>query len=119
MKSSLLIICLFFCYSLQAQQTTVTTGGKAVGGNGSTTYSVGDLIIPANSGPGGSVGSGIQIPFEVSLVTALPNTQLILSASVFPNPASNSVRLKIGDPFLNNYQFFYMMHLGICSSQHK
>lgn len=108
MKSGLLTICfLFLCSNLiHAQQSTVTTGGKAVGVNGSTTYSVGDLIIPANSGPGGSVGSGIQIPFEISLVTALPNTELILSASVFPNPTSNSVRLKIGDPFLNNYYFF-------------
>ena len=108
MKSSLLTICLliFSCCLLQAQQATVTTGGKATGANGSTTYSIGELIIPSSSGSGGSLGSGLQIPFEISLVTALPNTELIISASVFPNPTRNSVRLKIGDPFLKSYQFF-------------
>lgn len=108
MKSSLIALLLFFfyCFTVQAQQTTVTTGGKATGANGSTTYSIGELIIPSNSGTGGSVGSGLQIPFEISLITSLPTIDLIISASVFPNPTANSVSLTIGDPSLNNYWFY-------------
>lgn len=108
MKGYLLFfLFLFFtCYTLKAQQSTVTSGGKAIGANGSTTYSVGELIIPGSTGPGGSLAGSLQLPYEISLVTALPRIDMILSASVFPNPATNTIQLKIGDPFLNSYRYF-------------
>ncbi len=107
MKSHLLIIhfLLLFCYTLHAQQSTVTSGGKAIGVNGSMSYSVGELIIPESKGPGGSLSGGLQSPYEISLITSLPRIDMILSASVFPNPATNKIQLKIGDPFLSSYRY--------------
>lgn len=110
MKRYLLTIKILLLFSniLSAQQSTstMTAGGKATGATGSTTYSIGELVIPNNTGPGGSVGSGTQNPFEISIVTALPRIDLILVASVFPNPATSSVQLKIADPLLNGYTYF-------------
>lgn len=96
---------LLFSHSLNAQQSTVTSGGKATGTNGSMSYSVGELIIPDSKGPGGSLSGGLQSPYEISIITSLPRIDMILSASVFPNPATNKVQLKIGDPFLNSYRY--------------
>ena len=107
MKSYLLIIHLLFfsCHLLHAQQNTATSGGKATGINGSITYSVGELIIPESKGPGGSLSGGLQSPYEISVITALPRIDMILSASVFPNPTANKIQLKIGDPYLNSYRY--------------
>ncbi|QNA44580.1 T9SS type A sorting domain-containing protein [Lacibacter sediminis] len=107
MKSRLLIIPLLLLSfsALHAQQHTVTTGGKATGINGSVTYSVGELIIPDSKGPGGSLSGGLQLPYEISVITSLPRIDMILSASVFPNPTTNTVQLKIADPFLSSYRY--------------
>lgn len=107
MKSPLLIIHLLLLSfsALHAQQQTVTTGGKATGINGSVTYSVGELIIPDSKGPGGSLSGGLQLPYEISVITSLPRIDMILSASVFPNPTTNTVQLKIADPFLSSYRY--------------
>ena len=112
MKSYLLIIhfLLLSVCTLQAQQNTVTSGGKAIGINGSVTYSVGELIIPDSKGPGGSLSGGVQSPYEISVITALPRIDMILSASVFPNPTTNAIQLKIGDPFLSSYR--YLLYEG-------
>jgi hypothetical protein len=98
-------LCLFLT-GLQAQQTTTTSGGNASGDGGSVSFSVGQMVYTTHTTTGGSVAQGVQQPYEISVVTAIENTENItLACSVYPNPATDFVILKI-----ENYQINHLAY---------
>ncbi|MFA5972522.1 MAG: T9SS type A sorting domain-containing protein [Lentimicrobiaceae bacterium] len=81
---------------LHAQEAVPVTGGNASGSGGSVSYSVGQVVYSTNTGTGGSVAQGVQQPFEISIVTALEETEgITLQCSVYPNPSADFVILKV------------------------
>jgi len=81
---------------LLAQETLPAAGGNAAGSGGSVSYSVGQVVYITNSGTNGSVAQGVQQPFEISLITGLEDVKGInLTVSVYPNPATEFVTLKV------------------------
>lgn len=98
MKTILLFILTMGCISLLAQQTVSSAGGNAAtGGGGTVSYTVGQVAYTTiTDGVNGSMAQGVQQPYEISVVTALEEANYIsLEFSVYPNPATDYMILKI------------------------
>ena len=82
---------------LQAQESINSTGGNASGGGGTVSYSIGQVVYTTNTSVAyGSVAQGVQQPFEISVITAIKQAQdITLVCSVYPNPASDFLTLKV------------------------
>lgn len=80
---------------LHAQENTVVTGGEAAGAGGTVSYSVGQVVYTTATGTNGSVAQGVQQPFEISVTTGINETSINLELSVYPNPTTNFLSLKV------------------------
>ena len=108
---ALVLFCLFvFGFTIQAQNTIPASGGNASGGGGTVSYSVGQIgYITNTSVSSGSVAQGVQQPFEISVITAIEQAEdITLVCTVYPNPASNFLTLKVEnyDKESLSYQLF-------------
>jgi hypothetical protein len=84
------------CALLQSQSTIPATGSDATGTGGSVSYSVGQVVYTTNTGTNGTVSQGVQQPYEISVVTVIAEARDIsLEISVYPNPASDFLTLKV------------------------
>lgn len=82
----------------QAQQSPTATGGSASGTGGSVNYSVGQIAYTTHFSATGSVAQGVQQPYEISVVTSIKEGNNIhLNLSVYPNPTSDFLTLKVDD----------------------
>jgi hypothetical protein len=66
-----LIIGLFLCSFLNAQESVNTASGNASGSGGSVSYSVGEIVYTTNAGDNGAVAQGVQQAYEISAVTGI------------------------------------------------
>ena len=111
MKQQRKILSIFFllgfCIAIvQGQQTIPATGGNASGSGGSVSYTVGQILNSSISGSNGTVVQGVQQPYEISVVTALRNTEDIsLKCSVYPNPTAGITKLVFESPDFENLRF--------------
>lgn len=81
---------------LQAQESVNSTGGITLGSGGSVSYSVGQVSFQTHKGTNGSVAEGVQQPYEISVVTTVEEATVInLSVSVYPNPTTDFLILKV------------------------
>ncbi len=95
-KLFLLFVALALNLIVNAQETILTSGGEILGNEGIVSYSVGQIVFSSNNTPNGSVSQGIQQPYEISIVNKIENTEFInLFATVFPNPTTDYIILKI------------------------
>jgi hypothetical protein len=107
----LLSASLFF--NLQAQNTHQTISSasatvKVIGG--SVAFTIGQLSCITVSNSSGSIAVGIQQPFEIEVIDALPEIKAIdLSANMFPNPTSNSLMLKIDGFYLEDKNLYLQL----------
>jgi hypothetical protein len=91
---------------VQGQEVIPSTGGNAGGSGGSVSYSAGQILYSTISGSNGTVAQGVQQPYEISIVTAIKNTEGInLECSVFPNPTSGFAKLVFKSPDYENMSF--------------
>ena len=111
-QKKLTIILLLLCFGLtkvQAQEAVMTSGGDASGSGGSASYSIGQIVYTTNTGTNGSVAQGVQQPFEISVVASIEEAKgITLKCSVYPNPATDYLMLKIENFDLStlNFQLF-------------
>ena len=101
MKTNTLILFLAFLLSFSANAQTVhqvlsATGGDATGTGGSVAYSVGQIVYTTHTGTTGSVAQGVEQAYEIYSV-GIKETTLNISLSVFPNPTSDFLTLKVED----------------------
>jgi hypothetical protein len=80
---------------LHAQQTVTTTGDEATGTGGTASYSVGQVVYTTNTGTNGSVAQGVQQPYEISTTVGINETTINLELSVYPNPTTDFLTLKV------------------------
>jgi hypothetical protein len=90
---------------LQAQETVPATGGDATGAGGSSSYTVGQVVYTTNTGTNGSVAQGVQQPYEISTTVGINETSINLELSVYPNPTTNYLQLKVESEKLENLNF--------------
>jgi len=98
-----------FVMTIDAQNTITTTGGNVSASGGSVSYTVGQIANGTLSGANGIVTQGVQQPYEISVVTAIRNTEDInLKCIVYPNPTSGIAKLVFESPDFDNvrYQLF-------------
>jgi hypothetical protein len=108
MKNKLLYLFLsFFSYYLSAQEAVVATGSNATG-NGTVSYTVGQLSTATQVGTNGIVVNGVQQ--NISLFTLSILTPEKLEALTYPNPAKDFVIISFNQLLLENMTFvFYDM----------
>ncbi len=92
LKKGGVIVFLFFS-ALQitnAQEAIPASGGNASGDGGSVSYTIGQVVYSSNSGDNGSVGEGVQQPYEIFVITGSDQLQSVtLSFKAFPNPTTD------------------------------
>ena len=79
---------------VKAQQSANAAGGDATGSGGSVAYSVGQVVYTSNNSPSGTVSQGVQQAYEIYSV-GIKETELNISLSVFPNPTSDYLTIKV------------------------
>jgi hypothetical protein len=95
---TILIACCIFGpgTAIQGQNTVSASGGNASGSGGSVSYTAGQIFYNTISGSNGTAAQGVQQPYEISVVTALENTEgITLEYLVYPNPTSGLIKLII------------------------
>ena len=100
-----IIITLICSVGLQAQETVPATGGDATGAGGSSSYTVGQVVYTTNTGTNGSVAQGVQQHYEISIVIGIEQLDAIVEMSVFPNPTTYNLNLKIVSEKLENLSY--------------
>lgn len=92
-----------------AQETMLSSGVNAYGTGGSASCSVGQVVFVSNNGTNGFVSQGVQQPFEISMLTGIEQTNgITLQYSVYPNPTSHIIKLKIENfPVQNGAYLLY------------
>jgi hypothetical protein len=103
----LIALCLFgYGTILQAQYTIPATGGNATGAGGAVSYTIGQIVYTTISGTTGIITQGVQQPFEILVVTGIEEVKdIILEISVYPNPATGHVKLKVGNYDIDNLSY--------------
>ena len=79
-----------------SHQVLSASGGDATGSGGSVAYSVGQIVYTTSTGTTGSVAQGVEQAYEIYSV-GIKETALNISLSVFPNPTSDFLTLKVED----------------------
>ncbi len=99
MKQKKTITCITFLIlglgGLHAQETIPAAGGDATDVGGSLSYAVGQVVYTTKTGTNGSTAQGVQQPYEISTTLGINETSINLVMSVYPNPTTNYLNLKI------------------------
>jgi hypothetical protein len=91
--------------NLLAQQGTSASGADASGSGGTASYTIGQTDYSTASGSGGIITQGIQQPYEIFIVTGIEEKSIDLTASVYPNPTTDFVLLKVENSISANFTF--------------
>lgn len=98
-KSTILLVFMLFLIivSTKAQETIPATGGEASGGGGTSSYTIGQMVYTTHTGTDGyTLAQGVQQPYEISVVSAIPETEKPgLTLWVYPNPANGFITVKV------------------------
>ncbi len=109
MKTTLFNLSVFalLCFggtNIYAQEATVASGGEATGTGGTVSYSIGQVSYITNTGSNGTIGEGVQQPFEIQTLDVKENFkqfELIL----YPNPTRENLNLNTGELDLSNVDY--------------
>jgi hypothetical protein len=94
-----------------AQQGVSTAGGEATGAGGTVSYTIGQVTYSNFSGNEGSINQGVQQPYEINSMPAGEDKyEINPELSIYPNPATDYLLLKVKDYMLGNlsYQLYDM-----------
>lgn len=93
-------------YNLRAQETVTTTGGNATGSGGAVSYTVGQVAYTNITNTTGTITQGVQQPYEIFVVTGLEEySDITLEMSVYPNPATDFLKLQVENCKFENLSY--------------
>ncbi|MES2558251.1 MAG: T9SS type A sorting domain-containing protein [Bacteroidota bacterium] len=95
------LLCFIFAAPIigSGQEAILPAGGDATGVNGSASYSLGQLFYSTIENNTGSVSLGVQLCYEISVVTKIEETENIrIECAVSPNPVTDIIKLTIQHP---------------------
>ena len=78
-----------------SQHNTVSSGGNTISATGSVSYSVGQIDYTSTTNSNGTVSLGNQQPYELYNSAGLNEESI--SISIFPNPVSDVIQVKLTD----------------------
>jgi hypothetical protein len=95
-----LLISFLFAFGASAQQLAPesinSSGGKMTQTNGSLSYTVGELVVTSfEDGQGNTLNGGFTAGATITTVSILAVNPAVLSVSVYPNPTTAFVTIKI------------------------
>lgn len=93
----IIVFCLVSCglKVVVAQENTDALGGMAYGTGGSVSYSIGQIDYESAADAGGSIGQGLQQPYEIMIVSGIEDNDINLAFAVYPNPTADFVVLSV------------------------
>lgn len=94
--NSIIAILLLSTASLIGQESVNSSGGSAAGTGGDVSYSVGQVTYSYYSTGSGSISQGVQQTYEISQTSGTNEIAKELELSIYPNPTSDYLELKIG-----------------------
>ncbi len=103
MKNSISILALLIVNFSFSQKSVVASGGKAIGTNGTASYSIG--LVSYKTADGNSISDGMQQPYEIQTLGESDFTKVELSMKAYPNPTIDELKLKIAEQNLNDYSY--------------
>ncbi len=96
LKLSAILLLILSLTALKAQENISAGGGNGSGTGGSVSYSVGQIVYTTIQGMNGFIVQGVQQPVEISVVYEIGMAEKItLQYSVYPNPTTDNLTLKI------------------------
>jgi opacity protein-like surface antigen len=104
MKKLLLLLTLAPCIAF-GQEAIPATGSDATGSGGIVSYTVGQVVYTTNTGTNASVTQGVQQPYEISVTVGLEATGINLECMVYPNPATDVIKLIVEDYYSKNLSY--------------
>ena len=97
-KILLLFVTVLTTNLMSSQNAITVAGGNGSSTAGNVSYSIGQSVYITDLGSNGSVSQGVQQPYEISTVLSSNMAKGInLVLTVFPNPTSNFITLKVED----------------------
>ena len=88
-----------------AQSATIASGGNATGSSGNVSYAIGNVFYQEISGSGGFASQGTQVFYEITSTLGVDQQNIDLQMSVFPNPVTDRLNLKIANKKIQNFSF--------------
>lgn len=105
LKLSFLLLIGICLNALYAQQVIAVSGGNASSNGSSVSYSVGQIVYTNNAGVNGAISQGIQQPYEISITTGTERKEINLFYSVYPNPTTDFLTMKLNILDFSTYSF--------------
>jgi hypothetical protein len=95
-----------FGSTVQAQNAIPASGGNASGSGGTASFTIGQAVYATTTNSNGSVSQGVQQPYEISVITAIEEARgILLEIMVYPNPATDFIKLKIEKYEFQNFRY--------------
>lgn len=110
MKTSFFISCLILSSVAISQENTVSSGGTATGGNGSATYSVGQVFYAYVNGSNATLNQGVQQPLELFTASVVEST--LVSLAVYPNPTVQQLTIAFDEQPQGSYSYALFDYQG-------
>lgn len=103
------LMSIFSWISASGQEAITASGGAATGSGGSASFSAGQLVYTEISGVNIKIIQGVQQPYEISVLTSIETAfSVTLGCRVYPNPASDYLRLEV-KPFEENSHMRFLL----------
>jgi hypothetical protein len=96
--------------TLKAQQNTISNGGDISGFGGSVAFSIGQIDYTTNTNGTIFTCEGVQKPYE--FFECIENNNFPIDVSIFPNPGSDILNIRIENCCNNNLSFQIIDGLG-------
>lgn len=80
-----------------SQEVIQASGANVVGASGSISYSVGQSVSATNTGTDGTVISGVQQPYEISVLSGINEKKIKLGYVIYPNPTTDFLKLTVDE----------------------
>lgn len=112
MKQYLIISLFILALSISStgQNAVISAGGDLNNGNGSISFSIGQIIISSPIGNNGSVSHGVQQPYEISEITGIyANNDVNIDIAIYPNPAIDELHIEFTDRLLATNKTFFQI----------
>lgn len=105
MKYLIFVLFAMLFKNLSAQQSIITTGGKATNTSVSVSFSNGQLVCDNQITSVGSVSQGVQKVFEIVNISGVEQMNLQYDLKVYPTPSNEQLTLNFGNYELDNIKF--------------
>lgn len=105
MKRYLLLLATFGVSTVHAQEALPASGGNASGQGGSASFTIGQVTYATVGNEHGSIGQGVQFPYEIVITGGEDLNDIQLEMIVFPNPTISSINLKLENRDLKNISY--------------